>query len=113
MAEVAKNIEIFCFNSFGCRVVLKLFDIMAVTDEELIQNYAESYVERNVRKMMLDQNANYIIQKIIMLQPSSKIDYITDIFVRDVGPPHADLQAVRQPVRVPRAAAPGAEGQTG
>lgn len=85
MNEVAKHIEIFCFNSFGCRVVLKLYDIMAITDEDLIQNYADSYIERNVRKMMLDQNANYIIQKIIMLQPSNKIHFITDIFVREVG----------------------------
>ena len=86
MAEVARHMETFCFNNFGCRVVLKLYDIMAITDEAQIQYFADSYIERNVQRMMVDQNANYIIQKIIFLQHYSKIDFITDLLIKDVGP---------------------------
>lgn len=85
MKEVADNFEVYCFANFGCRVVLKLYDIIAVTDENLIENFADGYVEKNVLRMMVDQNANYIIQKIIYLQPSEKLAYITDIFLKEVS----------------------------
>lgn len=85
MAEVAKNMDTFCFSNFGCRVVLKLLDIIALNEESLLQYFADSYIERNVQRMMTDQNANYIIQKVIFLQHHSKLDFITDLFLKDVS----------------------------
>jgi hypothetical protein len=85
MGEMSQNMEVYCFNSFGCRVVLKLFDIMAITDESQIENFANGFIEKNVLRMMTDQNANYIIQKIIYLQPSSKLGFVIDLFLKDVS----------------------------
>lgn len=82
---MSQNMEVYCFNSFGCRVVLKLFDIMAITDESQIENFANGFIEKNVLRMMTDQNANYIIQKIIYLQPSSKLGFVIDLFLKDVS----------------------------
>lgn len=102
LAEVARHMETFCFSNFGCRVVLKLYDIMAFNDESQIQFFADSYIERNVQRMMVDQNANYIIQKIIFLQHHSKIDFITDLFTKDVGfLVQPDYQTMRESICLP------------
>ena len=84
MKKVASEFETYCYNSYGCRVILKLYEIMAVTDEELIENLADGFIEKNVEKMVEDQNANYIIQKVIHLQPISKLKFISNIFLNDV-----------------------------
>ena len=70
----------YCYHSYGCRVVLKLYDIIAITDDSLIEGFGNYFVEKNVEAMMTDLNANYIIQKVIHLQPSSKLGFISDLF---------------------------------
>lgn len=110
MKEIAAHMKDYCYHSYGCRVVLKLYDIIAITDDSLIEGFANGFVEKNVESMMIDLNANYIIQKVIHLQPSSKLAFISDLFRDKVACLHPDPEVLREPLRMSRT--PAADSQS-
>ena len=83
--EVAGRMPDYCFNAFGCRVVLRLFEYLALDESWGIEGFADSFIEKNILRMIKDTNANYIVQRVIFLQPENKLRYITELFLRDVG----------------------------
>jgi pumilio RNA-binding family len=97
---VAAKMDRLCFNVYGCRVVLKLFDILAIVDENQLVGFAENYIEANLKRMIVDQSANYIVQKLVYLLSRYQVKYIVDFFMKDVRPFLSEFGLVVQPLRL-------------
>ena len=71
------------YDTFGCRVIQKLFDQISF-EESLICEINEKYVRANLKQLIFNPNANHVIQKIIYILPLKQIDVITEFYIQNV-----------------------------
>lgn len=84
MEIVQENFLSMSYDTFGCRVIQKLFDQISF-EESLICEINSIYVKKNLKELIFNPNSNHVIQKIIYILPLKQINFITEFYVQNVS----------------------------